>query len=170
MKNLIKLVSLGLLVLGLANCGSKGGSSHAPSPKTASNAEQIDVTNNSTGAVITWSSVKNNIYYATSKNCIKGLSSHSDDTATVNSRFETLSALINSSSISKGNQANSSSDSIYLTIRYTNGKTRIFNLRNDLASTSEEVLSKGAEIIAFYDDVNVEIQKSGYASCNNGKK
>ena len=166
MKNLIKIISLGLFVLGLANCGGGGGGT--PPSQAATDANQIQINNN--GSVITWSESSNNIYVSTSSSCIKGLNNDGADDPDVKAKFDELALLINSSLIGKGTQTSTSSDSIYLTIRYNSGDTRTFNLKTELASTDEETLSNGAQIIEFFNNVDNNIQQSGTTSCNNGKK
>jgi predicted small lipoprotein YifL len=169
MNNLIKILSLGLLLFGINNCGKKGGSSTPPpASQIIDNANQIQI--NESGKTVTWSSKTNNIYIQTNDPlCVKGLSAQADDERS-KTRFEELSILINSSSISKGARSVADSASVYLSINFNDGSTKTFNLKNDLASTSEDTLSNGQLILDYFSSIKSEIQQSGYVTCNKGKK
>lgn len=172
MKNLIKVLMMGLLVVGMANCGSDGGggAGAAPAPKSnaATNADEIEFTD-ANGNTITWTNSLDDIYTTSNRpNCVYGISEGSGDTF-VRTKIRELAALINNSTISKGLLDDAESDSRYLTINYRDGSSRTFNLDADKASKDEDVLSNSDDILSFFDDMADEIDDRGQDNCSNGK-
>lgn len=139
-----------------------------PFTQTTNTVDLVQITNGTETISWTVNPIKNfSVYY--SQNCIKGLATNADDPV-VKSRSDELNILISTSTVGVGRLSQPGVNSIYLTVRYDNGLTRKFNLRNASASTSEQTLSKGSQIISFFDRVYEEIRIRGYVSCNNGKK
>ncbi|MEM7645276.1 MAG: hypothetical protein AAF203_00070 [Pseudomonadota bacterium] len=165
MKFLTSLLLFLVMTLGLANCGSDNDFNGNPGAIRTADATAIEFDAGSD--VITWSDDSNNIFVGTSSRCVRGLRSDADDN--VADEEAELKELIETSTIGTGSETQRHSDSIYLTIRYKDGTSRTFNLREDLATTSEETLSRGDEIIDFFERVSGEISIGGHRICSNGK-
>jgi hypothetical protein len=170
---LVTILVANLLACSNARFGSNGSGDKNRVDNNKSDSQITDGANqiqfNDNGLVTTWSRDTNNISVYSSYNCVKGLATNADD-ANVKAKAAELFQLINTSTVAHGALSMPSNGSVYLTIRYDNGNSRKFNLRNDLAATNEETLSKGTQIIDFFDRVNYDIQYYGVVSCNNGKK
>ena len=164
MKNLIRAMAIGLLVFGLANCGSKGGGGETPAAEQkngdgiAEGATAIDFTGD--GPVISWTNDIDNIYRPHSNPlCINGLVEDDSDDEFLQEKLDELEALLKRSVISKGSQDRTSSDSRLLTIKYNDGSTRTFNLDKELASKDEDTLSNGKKIAQFFEDIRSQLTK-----------
>ena len=172
MTSYIKKLSLGLLALTLINCGSKGGGGAvaAPAPEganVASDATEI-VFNGDGNQAIAWSEARRNIYYQSNQACVIALGTNADD-ANVRQAVSELNELVNTSVISKGQRDSISTQSTYLTVRYRDNSVRTFNLNPELASSNEDTLSRGAEIIELYSEFRSALNSEGKESCNFGK-
>lgn len=124
---------------------------------------------NNGGEVITYDQDRNNIYVAAANNCVRGILRYAGD-PDANAKIQQLLSLVDSSQVGVGTLATPGVQSIYLNLRYDSGQTRTFNLRQDQASTNQQTLSKGQEIINFFDQIHDQITYNGVTSCNNGKK
>ncbi len=169
MKNLIKILSVMALAFTVANCGKKnnggGGGDVAPTQRTT-DATEIQYDDGNTPII--WSNVSSNIYINTSSNCFKGISSSADDEG-FQALEQNLLSLVNSSTISKGTKESVSTRSVYLSIRYSNGEVKTFNLVAEEASVDEEVLSNGQQIIDYFVSTKTNIDSNGVQSCRTGK-
>lgn len=164
MRNLFKALAIALFVFGIANCGGKGGGGESSSPTKpqsgiADGATEIQFLGE--GPVISWNNDINNIFRPHSNpKCINGLSEeNADDDELVAEKLNALEALLKVSVVSKGKQDISSDESRLLTVSYSDGTSRTFNLDTNLASSDEEVLSNGAQIINFYEELKSQLDK-----------
>lgn len=169
MKKTIQLFTILILALSVTYCGKKkgGGGDSAPATQRTTDASEIQVDDGSSNPVI-WSNSANNIYTSVSASCVRGLSTSADD-STVKEFESRLLSLVNAGSAGKGTKDSISSRSVYMSIRYSNGEVKTFNLVNEVASKTEDVLSNGGEILAFFAEVETEIQRNGRTSCSYGK-
>lgn len=168
----LKKLGLGLLALTLINCGSKGSGGAAPAPapegaNIASDATEI-VFNGDGSQAIAWSEARRNIYYQSNQACVIALGTNADDDL-VRQAVSELNELVNTSVISKGKRDSISQRSTYLTVRYRDNSVRTFNLNPDLASSSEDSLSRGPEIIELFSEFRSALNSDGKESCNFGK-
>jgi len=168
----IKKLSLGLLALMLINCGSKGGGGAAAAPapagaNAASDATEIVFSGDGSQA-IAWSEARRNIYFQSNQSCVIALGTNADDDL-VRQAVAELNELVNTSVINKGQRDSSSQQSTYLTVRYRDNSIRTFNLNPDLASSTEDSLSRGPEIIELFSEFRSALNSNGKESCNFGK-
>lgn len=159
MKKALTALISGVFVFALANCGGSGGGGSAAAPAPVSDAANgaTEIQYYGDSGVITWDKNRVNIYVESSRpNCVFGISQGSSDT-NITSRMQELVDLINSSTIGKGTLDVAGESSRYLSVNYGNGETRVFNLDNDQAAKDEETLSKGVEIVAFFNSVDQDL-------------
>lgn len=156
MKTILKTLAVVLLATAVVNCSKKKGGGGAPAPTSdlTTNARQIQY--NDDGNVVTADA--NNIRVNGTNKC---LAKNADDPL-AKQKYQDISAMVASSTVGKGTLQSPGSESVYLGIRYDNGQIRRFNLRSDQASTTEDTLSKGAEIIAFFSALGDSIDQNGY--------
>lgn len=170
MKKIMSLFLASFVVLALANCGSDDSpapAAPAPAPGVADGAEGIHFEGDN--QTISWTNARNDIYIGNgSEDCVYGLNQGADDNL-VSERVLRLEALLNSGNIARGTEQSASNNSRYLTINYSNGDSKTYNLDPDLASTSEEYLSNGDQIVAYYNDVAADLDEYGQENCSYGK-
>ncbi len=170
MKKIMSLFLASFVVLALANCGSDD--SPAPAPPApaggvADGAEGIHFEGDNES--ISWTNSRNDIYVGDgSDDCVYGLNQGADDDL-VSQRILRLESLLNSGNVARGTAQSASNNSRYLTIDYSNGESKTYNLDPDLASSDEEYLSNGDQIVAYYDQVANDLEEYGQENCSYGK-
>lgn len=172
MKILVKILSLALLVFGLANCGGSGGGGGAEEPKTglAGDATSIIYNNGGSGStsVISWQSSFANLGFPTgNSNCIEGLTLSSADDTTVAERVAELQSLLNESSVVKGTSSSEiPANTPFITINYSNDTSAVYFIaERDDVSTDDETLSNGAQIAEFFEMVRDDLMDDGQRYC-----
>ena len=170
MKTFLKIACALLLSLSLANCGSSGGGGGSKSNDNGitAGANQIDFNNGST--TVTWSSSADNFYLTYSNGARKCLPVRDADDTTPNDVYLQLVTYLSSADINKGENDRVGTNPLYLSIRYSDGTQRTFNLNTASASTSEDTLSNAQEIIDYLDDVRNDIHSSNSGDCTTKKK
>ncbi len=170
MKKAIQLTLSGILTATLISCGSKnngGGDNPAPAPGITSGANEIHLQMDESR--ISWTSARQDIYIGNGEEqCVYGLTRGADDTR-VSEHMLQIELLLNSGTISTGTRESASSQSRYITIEYSSGESRTYNLDPDLASNEEEYLSNGEDILTYYNVISNELDEYGHNNCLNGK-
>ena len=171
MKSLIKTLSVILLSIGLVNCGGSDDGPGAPAPGVTDNGltsgvSKIDYVYGITK--VSYTSLKTTDFYITYANGGKKCLASSADDQNVSTEYAQLMALLSSATIGKGTRDTVGANPRYLTITYAD-KTRTFNLNEDSASTSEEILSNGADIAQYLDGLHSQINSSANGNCFIGK-
>lgn len=173
MKSLIITLCSVLLSIGLVNCGGSD-DSPAVAAKTdngvASGVEKVDYSN---GAIkVSYFSGNNTTdFYNTYSNGSKKCLAKTADDKTVGEIYVQLMAYLSSGTISKGSLDSVGPNPRYITVTYSDGSQRTFNLNNDSATTSEDTLSNGKEISDYLDALYQDINDNPNAGdCTLGKK
>lgn len=171
MKTLLKSISVVFIVLAFANCSKKGGGGGAPSPTAAgkssvtSGASALQYNNDGNLVTITSKYISAQAKSSGKRRCL----TVSADDSILKEKYEEIFNMINSSKVAKGKSSNPGSDSNYLTIKYTDGDTRKFNLSVNLAGEDEDTLSRGEDLIDYLDDIGNRILKNGNTCTTSGK-
>lgn len=171
MKKLIGLMLSGVFALALASCGSddNGGGAGPVAPNTGITEGAQEIHFEGDGDTISWTSARGDIYIGNgSEDCVRGLNQGADDTS-VSQRVRQLEALLNAGVVAPGAQASASNQSRYLTINYSNGESKTFNLDASLASSEELYLSNGDQVVAYYNQVSDDLDEHGQNNCTHGK-
>ncbi len=173
MKQLLTVLCTGLLIFGLANCGSKGGGgggAPAPGPVVTNGLEgnATEITYSAFGPgnnTVMWSSLYGNLYFPTNNSrCVIGLVQDADNNASV--RTQELLALLNAAQVVPGTADQTIEDLPVLSITFDDGSSKTYTLANPSeVSKTSEALSNGAEIANFLDTVNNEISSVGTSYC-----